>query len=207
MAIAEDKRRLATRVTAIQIVVLGCFVLLVGGFWFFQIAQHTKFREMAENNHQRTLPLRAPRGVIFDRHGRVLVENRNSFNISILREHSKNLNRTISVLAAVTGVTAERDSRDRRAPSPRAVLSPDRGHPRRDARSGRRGGRAPSGHELARRGLCRKCRRASIRPMRWRRISIGYVGEASEAQVQRSRLVARRHRRTDRRRKELQHDV
>ena len=46
-------------------------MLLVGGFWFFQIAQHAKFKEMAENNHQRTLPLRAPRGVIFDRHGRV----------------------------------------------------------------------------------------------------------------------------------------
>ena len=95
MAIAEDKRRLTTRVTAIQAVVLAAFVLLVGGFWFFQIAQHDKFKEMAENNHQRTLPLRAPRGVILDRHGRVLVENRNSFNISILREHSKDLDRTI----------------------------------------------------------------------------------------------------------------
>ena len=96
MAIAEDKRRLATRVTAIQVVVFAALSLLVGGFWFFQIAQHYKFQEMAENNHQRTLPLRAPRGVIFDRHGRVVVENRNSFNISILREHSKNLDRTIA---------------------------------------------------------------------------------------------------------------
>ena len=106
MAIAEDKKRLATRVTAIQAVVLSGFVLLVGGFWFFQIAQHTKFKEMAESNHQRTLPLRAPRGVILDRHGRVLVENRDSLNISILREHSKNIERTIEVLAAVTGVDA-----------------------------------------------------------------------------------------------------
>src|SRR5918994_7171795 len=102
MAIAEDKRRLATRVTAIQAVVLVAFIALVGSFWFFQIAQHAKFKEMAENNHQRTLPLRAPRGVIFDRHGRVLVENRDSFNISILREHSKDLNRTIDLLATVT---------------------------------------------------------------------------------------------------------
>ncbi len=34
---------------------------------------------MAENNHQRTLALRAPRGVLFDRNGKVLVENRHSF--------------------------------------------------------------------------------------------------------------------------------
>jgi penicillin-binding protein 2 len=104
MAIAEDRRRLAARVTAIQAVVLGAFVLLVGSFWFFQIAQYSRFREMAENNHQRTLPLRAPRGVIFDRQGRVIVENRNSFNISILREHSKDLERTMQVLSDVTGV-------------------------------------------------------------------------------------------------------
>jgi penicillin-binding protein 2 len=107
MAIAEDKRRLTTRITAIQTVVLATFALLVGSFWFFQIAQHEKFREMAENNHQRTLPLRAPRGVILDRHGRVIVENRNAFNISIMREQSKDLNRTVAILAEVTGVPIE----------------------------------------------------------------------------------------------------
>jgi penicillin-binding protein 2 len=107
MAIAEDKRRLTTRVTVIQTVVFVAFGLLVGGFWFFQIAQGDKFKEMAENNHQRTLPLRAPRGIILDRNGRVIVENRNSFNISIMRENSKDLNRTIVMLADVTGVPVE----------------------------------------------------------------------------------------------------
>jgi len=107
MGIAEDKHRLAARVTAIQVVVLIGFVLLVGGFWFFQIAQHTRFKEMAESNRLRTLPLRAPRGIIFDRHGRVVVENRDSKNISILREHSKDLDRTITMLAALTGVSAD----------------------------------------------------------------------------------------------------
>jgi penicillin-binding protein 2 len=126
MAIAEDKRRLATRVGAIQVVVSLVFVLLAGSFWFFQIVQHARFKEMAENNHQRTLPLRAPRGVILDRHGRVLVENRNSFNISILREHSKDLSRTIELLAEVTGVPAGtiRDivTRHRREPTYRPIV-------------------------------------------------------------------------------------
>jgi penicillin-binding protein 2 len=107
MAIAEDKRRLTTRVTVIQTVVLVLFALLCGGFWFFQIARHEKFREMAENNHQRTLPLRAPRGVILDRHGRPIVENRNSFNISVMRENSKDLDRTVEILADVTGTPLE----------------------------------------------------------------------------------------------------
>ena len=126
MAIAEDKRRLTTRIVGIQAVVLGAFVLLVGSFWFFQVAQHDKFREMAENNHQRTLPLRAPRGVILDRHGRVLVENRNSFNISILREHSVDLDRTIRLLSDVTGISEpevrETVVRHRSEPSYRPIV-------------------------------------------------------------------------------------
>jgi penicillin-binding protein 2 len=126
MAIAEDKRRLVLRVTAIQGFVLLAFLLLVGSFWFFQIAQHTKFKEMAENNHQRTLPLRAPRGIILDRNGRVLVENRNSFTISILREQAKDLDRTVRRLSAVTGVPEQeiRDTvaRHRHEPSYRPVV-------------------------------------------------------------------------------------
>ena len=62
---------------------------------------------MAENNHQRTLALRAPRGVLFDRNGKVLVENRHSFTISIVREHTKDLDRTIRLLSAVAGLDAE----------------------------------------------------------------------------------------------------
>ena len=108
MAIAEDRRRLESRLTVLQVMTCVAFVCLAVGFWFFQVVQHARFEEMAANNHQRTLALRAPRGVIFDRTGRVLVENRNSFNVSIVREHSKDLDRTIRVLAAVTGMDERR---------------------------------------------------------------------------------------------------
>ena len=53
-----------------------------------QVVQHARFDEMAENNHQRTLALRAPRGIVFDRNGQLLVENRHSYSISIVRDRS-----------------------------------------------------------------------------------------------------------------------
>ncbi|MCM3878521.1 MAG: penicillin-binding protein 2, partial [Vicinamibacterales bacterium] len=65
---------------------------------------NAKFEELAANNHQRTIVLRAPRGVMFDREGRVLVENRSSFTISIVREHTKDLDRTVRVLSEVAGI-------------------------------------------------------------------------------------------------------
>ena len=63
---------------------------------------------MAENNHQRELALRAPRGVLFDRNGKVLVENRPAFNVSIVRLRTNDLDRTVRVLAAVAGVDEAR---------------------------------------------------------------------------------------------------
>jgi penicillin-binding protein 2 len=104
MAVAEDRRRTTTRIVLLQVCAAVVFAALAISFWVLQVVQHEKFEVMAENNHQRTLALRAPRGVLFDRHGEVLVENRNSYTISIVREHTKDLNRTIRLLSEVAGL-------------------------------------------------------------------------------------------------------
>jgi penicillin-binding protein 2 len=101
---SELRRRVTARLEVIQYGIVGMFVLLALTFWYLEVIQHQKYWEEAENNHQRTLALRAPRGILFDREGHVLVENRDSFNISIVREHTKDLDRTIRLLARVTGV-------------------------------------------------------------------------------------------------------
>src|SRR5262245_1272303 len=104
MAVAEDRRRIGTRLVTLQVAAVIVFAALGICFWVLQIAQGARYDEMAENNHPRTLALRAPRGVLFDRNGKVLVENRKSFTVSIMREHSKDLNRTVQLLAKVAGV-------------------------------------------------------------------------------------------------------
>src|SRR5262245_3048494 len=85
---------------------------------------------MAENNHQRTLVRRAPRGIVVDRNGEVLVLNRQSRSISIVREHTKNLDETIRVLAATLRIdeAAVRASVDRHRREPTyqpVVIVPD----------------------------------------------------------------------------------
>jgi penicillin-binding protein 2 len=125
MSNVEDRRGTIARLSILQYVITALFSILAISFWVLQVAQHAKFEEMAENNHQRTLALRAPRGIILDRDGRVLVENRPSFSISIMREHSKDLNRTIRMLAAVLGFeeSAVREivDRHRREPTYRPI--------------------------------------------------------------------------------------
>jgi penicillin-binding protein 2 len=121
----EERRRIGTRLSVLQYVVIVAFSILAVTFWVLQVVQNAKFEELAENNHQRTLALRAPRGIIFDRNGQVLVENRNSYNISIVREHTSDLNRTVRLVSAVLGLdeSAVRQivDRHRREPTYRPI--------------------------------------------------------------------------------------
>jgi penicillin-binding protein 2 len=108
MAVPEDRRKIWIRLAVIRYGLTVAFAFLALAFWYLQVVQYNRYYEAAENNHQRTLPLRAPRGVLFDRNDRVLVENRESYNISIVREHSKDVGQTLRQLAAVAGVDEPR---------------------------------------------------------------------------------------------------
>src|SRR5258707_1213762 len=129
MAIQEDRRRITLRLTVLQVACVVVFASLGISFWLLQIVENAKYEEMAENNHQRTLALRAPRGVLYDRNGQVLVENRHSFTISIVREHTKDLDRTIQMLSAVAGLDPNEVravvARHRSEPSYRPVVIVD----------------------------------------------------------------------------------
>src|SRR2546428_8427085 len=108
MASVEDRRRITIRLTILQYLITVVFSVLAVSFWVLQVVQHAKLEEMAENNHQRTLALRAPRGLVLDRNGKILVDNRASYSISIVREHTKDLNRPVRLLAAVPGLHESR---------------------------------------------------------------------------------------------------
>ena len=97
---SKNRGEQLTRVRIIRYAVIFGFVTLIVSFWYLQVAQHTRFLDLAENNHRRTRTLRASRGGVFDRDGRVLVENRYALNISLIREQSKNLNLLVRKLAA-----------------------------------------------------------------------------------------------------------
>ncbi len=93
-----------TRVGIIRYAVIFGFVALIVSFWYLQVAQHARFLELAENNHRRARTLHASRGGVFDRDGRVLVENRYALNISLIREQSENLNLLVRKLSAFVKV-------------------------------------------------------------------------------------------------------
>jgi penicillin-binding protein 2 len=100
----EDRSSFVRRLAVLHIAIVVAFCVLAVSFWYFQVVHHDRFQEMADNNHQRTLSLRAPRGVLFDRQNRVLVENRYAYHILLLREQSRNVPATVKQVAALTHV-------------------------------------------------------------------------------------------------------
>ena len=123
---SREVRRARTFLWLFQQAALLVFAALLVAFWHVQIGQHERFLAMAENNHQRRLSLRAPRGAVLDRDGEVLVENRHSLNISLVREQVEDLDGWIERLARTTGAdeaaiggAVERHSHD---PSGRPIV-------------------------------------------------------------------------------------
>ncbi len=100
----EDRQSFALRLMVLRIAAIVLFTLIAVAFWKIQVLDHQRYEQLAERQHLRTLPLRAPRGILYDRNGKVLVRNTYSFTIALVREQSANINEAVRRLAAATGV-------------------------------------------------------------------------------------------------------
>jgi penicillin-binding protein 2 len=89
--IYEDLRSVQRRLGVVQAVVALAVAGLVVYFWHLQVIRGKYFRDLAENNRIRAVPIPAPRGPLFDRKGRILAENRSSFNVVVTSERGDDL--------------------------------------------------------------------------------------------------------------------
>jgi penicillin-binding protein 2 len=87
----RDEKVSQGRLTAVQYIILGIFLLLTYGLWRLQVSQSDLYSTLAEKNRIREVPILAPRGKILDREGRVIVDNYPSFSALLLRDSSRDL--------------------------------------------------------------------------------------------------------------------
>ena len=67
--------RLGLRLTAMAVLVLGLFTLMVGRLWSLQVLQAPTFRAAEVNTSTRDVAVEPIRGLIYARGGQALVEN------------------------------------------------------------------------------------------------------------------------------------
>ena len=70
------------RILIVQRILLSAVVLLWAALFSFQVIHGAEYREKAEKNRTRLIPLPASRGAILDRHGVPIVEDRVSFELA-----------------------------------------------------------------------------------------------------------------------------
>jgi penicillin-binding protein 2 len=107
----NDNRLPQGRLAMASYVIVGMIGVLLLGFWKLQIIDAEKYSSMAERNRVRSIPVIAPRGRMLDRDGRVLVDNRPSFSVLLLRDDPALVEKNLPAIADGLNIAVE-DLRD-----------------------------------------------------------------------------------------------
>lgn len=99
----DIQRRLPLLAGFIVIFLFALFVRL----WFLQVVKGDYYYDLAENNRIRPIKIRPPRGIIYDRYGRPIVENVLTFDISIVPEDTRDLAVVTRRLSSLIKVDAD----------------------------------------------------------------------------------------------------
>lgn len=78
--------------------------VLFAGLFYVQVGMYEKYSVMSEENRLKVVPLVAPRGSIFDRNGKVLVEDVLSFDVAIIYYRVEDKDSLTNVLSEVLEV-------------------------------------------------------------------------------------------------------
>jgi penicillin-binding protein 2 len=95
----NDNRLPQARLAVASYVIVGMIGVLLLGFWKLQVIDADKYSSMAERNRVRYIPVIAPRGRMLDRDGRVLVDNRPSFSVLLLRDDSSQVEKHLRAIS------------------------------------------------------------------------------------------------------------
>ena len=103
----SDNRLPQTRLAVVSYIIVGMIGLLLLGFWKLQVIDSDKYGQMAEQNRVRSIPIIAPRGRMLDRDGRVMVDNRPSFSVLLLRDDPKLVEQYLSAISDGLGISVD----------------------------------------------------------------------------------------------------
>lgn len=127
----QELRIFRVRALLAVLVVIVLTSLLVGRLGYLQIVQHDLYSTRSEKNRVRVEPLPPNRGLIYDRNGTLLAENRPTYNLTLVRERVDDLDDTLALIVDLLELPEEEieafqvRSRQRQRPFQPALLMSD----------------------------------------------------------------------------------
>ncbi|AUF98106.1 penicillin-binding protein 2 [Pseudomonas sp. S07E 245] len=103
----KDARLVRNRVVvgAVAIMLLVC--VLIARLYYLQIIQYDYHSTLSENNRVHVQPIPPTRGLIFDRNGVIIADNRPSFSLTMTRERAGKWPEVLDAIVEVLGLTAD----------------------------------------------------------------------------------------------------
>ncbi|MWJ28364.1 penicillin-binding protein 2 [Halomonas sp. ZH2S] len=127
----QEQRIFRMRSLLAVLVVTVLTGLLTARLAYLQVVQHDMYSTRSESNRVRIEPLPPTRGLIYDRNGVLLAENRPTYNLTLVRERVEDLDATLELLVELLELSEEEvaafhvRSRQRQRPFQPALLTGD----------------------------------------------------------------------------------
>ncbi|MFO7752526.1 MAG: penicillin-binding protein 2 [Desulfobacteraceae bacterium] len=101
---SPDREWLKKRLMGAGICIIAVFAVLLMRLIYLQIIKGEEYRRLSENNCIRLKSIKASRGLIYDRNGKLLVDNRPSFNLKIVTEDTGSVKSTVEKVSRLIDV-------------------------------------------------------------------------------------------------------
>jgi penicillin-binding protein 2 len=96
-----EQRLFESRVLMAAFVIAALTFVLIGRLVVLQVMRYDYYAELSQGNRVRVEPLPAQRGLILDRNGKVLAENRPAFQLELVRERVPDVEATLKRLIEI----------------------------------------------------------------------------------------------------------
>jgi penicillin-binding protein 2 len=103
----REEKLPAIKLTIFQYAIVGVLLVLLFGLWRLQVVGAQNYRALAEANRIRKVPILAPRGKLFDREGRLLVDNYPSVSCFLVREQGHDYMADLPLIARGLHMTVD----------------------------------------------------------------------------------------------------
>ena len=107
----RERALIARRAISFFIIVVLCVGVLAARFVQLQVFEHESYQYRSDKNRIQIQPLAPPRGLIFDRNGVLLADNRPSSALGIVVERVDDLDAAIQQIKAIVTLSEEQITR------------------------------------------------------------------------------------------------
>ena len=110
----RERRIFAGRLLVTAIVVAVIAIVIIARYFDLQINRYQNFATHSDNNRVHVRPAAPSRGLIYDRNGQLLADNLPTYNLTIVRERSENLDNLLAKVAKLIDISDEDRKRFRK---------------------------------------------------------------------------------------------